>query len=136
MNTSSFLISRGSGDCPFDFGIFPYQNCYPSYIRCAFGQPRETPCEVGLVYDHRIHTCNYPDLQVDLGEERRGEKKRGPAAAAFAVGTDVVAAVLVDAVAKDCKGRSRTMTTLSARLQPIRTLGRLCLPRLGGPLAS
>lgn len=53
--------------CPWQFGIYPKSAnaCHQTYIKCAFGIPYETPCEYGLAYDDRTHSCNWPDLLVD-----------------------------------------------------------------------
>jgi len=64
---SDLTESRAGGTCAYDYGIFAYRRCYPSYAICAAGRETEAQCEVGLVYDERIHTCNYPDLQLELG---------------------------------------------------------------------
>ena len=50
-----------TGGCPYQFGIYPLAACSPSYVKCAFGVPEEHPCDVGTVYDDRIHSCNWPD---------------------------------------------------------------------------
>jgi len=52
--------------CEYQFGIFPSgEGCFASYTKCSYGVPREVYCQVGLAYDHRIHTCNWPDLLVE-----------------------------------------------------------------------
>lgn len=49
--------------CEYQFGIYPDSaECSTSYIKCAFGVPHQEPCTPGLVYDERIHGCNWPDL--------------------------------------------------------------------------
>ena len=50
-----------TGGCHYQFGIYAAAACSPSYIKCAFGAPAEHPCDVGTVYDERIHACNWPD---------------------------------------------------------------------------
>merc|ERR1711976_536849 len=35
------------------------------YVKCAFGVPRATPCDLGLVYQDSIHACNYPDQLIE-----------------------------------------------------------------------
>lgn len=53
--------------CPYDFGIFPSgEGCFASYTKCANGVPSEVYCQLGLAYDDRIHTCNWPDLLVEF----------------------------------------------------------------------
>ena len=51
-----------TGGCPYQFGIYASAACSPSYVKCAFGVAEEHPCDVGTVYDDRIHACNWPDL--------------------------------------------------------------------------
>jgi len=52
--------------CEYQFGIFPSgDGCFASYTKCGNGVPREVYCQLGLAYDHRIHTCNWPDLLVE-----------------------------------------------------------------------
>lgn len=52
--------------CEFAFGIYPDSDqCSTSFLKCAFGEPHETPCEPGLVYDERIHGCNWPDQLLE-----------------------------------------------------------------------
>jgi len=52
--------------CEYQFGIYPSgQGCFASYTKCVNGQPIEQYCQLGLAYDHRIHTCNWPDLLVE-----------------------------------------------------------------------
>jgi len=52
--------------CLYQFGIYPSAACSPSYIKCAYGVPQEHPCDVGTVYDDRIHACNWPDQISDV----------------------------------------------------------------------
>jgi hypothetical protein len=55
-----------SGDCEYQFGIYEDSpDCSTSYIKCEYGVPHQLPCERGLVYDHRIHGCNWPDLLLE-----------------------------------------------------------------------
>jgi len=55
-----------SPGCEYQFGIFPSgKGCFASYTKCANGVPSEVYCQLGLAYDHRIHTCNWPDLLVE-----------------------------------------------------------------------
>jgi len=55
-----------SPGCEYQFGIFPSgQGCFASYTKCANGVPKEVYCQLGLAYDHRIHTCNWPDLLME-----------------------------------------------------------------------
>lgn len=52
-----------SPGCEYMFGIYPdSEDCSTSYVKCAYGAPHPEPCEPGLVYDHRTHGCNWPDL--------------------------------------------------------------------------
>jgi len=52
--------------CEYQFGIFPSgEGCFASYTKCANGVPSEVYCQLGLAYDHRIHTCNWPDLLME-----------------------------------------------------------------------
>ena len=57
----------GQRGCDYQFGIFEETPCSPNYIKCAFGVSVITPCDIGLVYDPRSHSCNWPDQQLDLG---------------------------------------------------------------------
>jgi len=55
-----------SPGCEYQFGIFPSgEGCLASYTKCANGIPTEVYCQLGLAYDHRIHTCNWPDLLME-----------------------------------------------------------------------
>jgi len=66
--------SRG---CEYKFGLFPVASgCQRSYIKCELGVAQEIPCEaenenipvpLGLAYDPVRHTCDWPDLLIDLG---------------------------------------------------------------------
>ncbi|PZC74956.1 protein obstructor-E [Helicoverpa armigera] len=57
------LVPLSSPGCEFQFGIYPDSDeCSTSYIKCAYGIPEQEPCTPGLVYDERIHGCNWPDL--------------------------------------------------------------------------
>ncbi|XP_046985596.1 protein obstructor-E [Schistocerca americana] len=52
--------------CLYQFGIYPDSaQCSTTYVKCAFGVPHQTPCEPGLVYDDKTHSCNWPDLLLD-----------------------------------------------------------------------
>jgi hypothetical protein len=49
--------------CEYLFGIYPESaQCSKNYIKCAYGVPHTTPCEPGLAYDDKTHSCNWPDL--------------------------------------------------------------------------
>ena len=51
---------------PFQFGLFPADTgCLPEYVKCAFGIANRVPCDIGLVYQDSIHTCNYPDQLIE-----------------------------------------------------------------------
>lgn len=66
-----------SPGCEYRFGIFSIsEGCQQSYYQCAFGQPTEMPCEndnvnipkkLLLSYRAATHTCDWPDLLVDIG---------------------------------------------------------------------
>ncbi|XP_028169327.1 protein obstructor-E [Ostrinia nubilalis] len=57
------LTPYSTPGCEYQFGIYPDSaECSTSYIKCAFGIPEQEPCTPGLVYDERIHGCNWPDL--------------------------------------------------------------------------
>ena len=77
-----------SPGCEYQFGIFPSgKGCFASYTKCANGVPSEVLyvllsnrwyyqrrcnqvyCQLGLAYDHRIHTCNWPDLLMEYAGE-------------------------------------------------------------------
>lgn len=54
-----------SPGCEYAFGIYDdTPECSISYLKCAFGEPHQETCTPGLVYDSRIHGCNWPDLLV------------------------------------------------------------------------
>ena len=68
LNSYSFACHKVRDDtaittsgCIYQFGIYPSAACSPSYIKCGYGVPQEHPCDVGTVYDDRIHACNWPD---------------------------------------------------------------------------
>ena len=53
--------------CLYQFGIYPESaECSNNYIKCAHGVPHTTPCEPGLAYDDKTHSCNWPDLLLDF----------------------------------------------------------------------
>jgi len=53
-------------ECPYSYGIFPLgEECSPDYVKCANGVAKSVSCEVGLVFDRTIRSCNYPDLLVE-----------------------------------------------------------------------
>lgn len=55
-----------SPGCEFAFGIYPDSHeCSTTYIKCAYGVPEQQPCARGLVYDERIHGCNWPDQLLE-----------------------------------------------------------------------
>ncbi|XP_055389952.1 protein obstructor-E isoform X2 [Condylostylus longicornis] len=55
-----------SPGCEYQFGIYPISGeCSTSYTKCAFGEPHQQECDAGLVYDDRIHGCNWPDLLLE-----------------------------------------------------------------------
>lgn len=52
--------------CEYQFGLYPdTDECSTHYIKCAHGEPIPQECEPGLVYDDRIHGCNWPDLLLE-----------------------------------------------------------------------
>lgn len=52
--------------CEYSFGIYSDSaDCSTSYIKCAYGEPIVHPCQDGLVYDERIHGCNWPDMLLE-----------------------------------------------------------------------
>ncbi|KAK4027007.1 hypothetical protein OUZ56_016027 [Daphnia magna] len=54
--------------CEYAFGLFkPSAECDIFYYRCAYGEAEEVACEKGLAYDDRSHSCNWPDLLLDIG---------------------------------------------------------------------
>lgn len=56
--------------CPYLWGIFPISaDCHISYYKCEEGNAVDTPCEPGLVYDDRSHTCNWPDQLENCNPE-------------------------------------------------------------------
>ncbi|XP_071455188.1 protein obstructor-E-like [Hetaerina americana] len=60
------LVPINAPGCEFKFGVYPESAaCSSNYIKCAHGVPYQTPCEPGLVYDHRIHGCNWPDEMLE-----------------------------------------------------------------------
>ncbi|XP_063547792.1 protein obstructor-E [Cydia strobilella] len=62
-NRKADLVPYSSPGCEFQFGIYPdSEECSTSYVKCAYGIPEQEPCTPGLVYDHRTHGCNWPDL--------------------------------------------------------------------------
>jgi hypothetical protein len=61
-----FPSHHSRAGCQYQFGIFPSGvGCFASYTKCAGGVPTEAYCQLGLAYDHRIHTCNWPDLLME-----------------------------------------------------------------------
>ena len=57
--------------CEYSFGLFKptASECDIFYYRCAYGEAEEVACEKGLAYDDRSHSCNWPDLLLDIGCE-------------------------------------------------------------------
>ena len=53
--------------CDYSFGLFPVGECQPTYYKCAFGQPADIPCDIGLVFNPVTRACDWPDQQLDLG---------------------------------------------------------------------
>ncbi|XP_026461601.1 protein obstructor-E-like [Ctenocephalides felis] len=53
--------------CLYHFGIYPDSaDCSTTYVKCAHGIPYPQHCEPGLAYDDRTHSCNWPDLLLDI----------------------------------------------------------------------
>lgn len=65
--TDSILeIPLSTPGCEFQFGIYQdSEQCSTSYIKCEYGVPHVFPCQDGLVYDERIHGCNWPDQLLE-----------------------------------------------------------------------
>ncbi|XP_022919934.2 protein obstructor-E [Onthophagus taurus] len=60
------LTPISSHGCEYQFGLYPYSaECSTHYIKCTFGDPIPQECEPGLVYDEKIHGCNWPDLLLE-----------------------------------------------------------------------
>ncbi|EFX65517.1 hypothetical protein DAPPUDRAFT_333110 [Daphnia pulex] len=55
--------------CEYSFGLFKptAADCDIFYYRCAYGEAEEVACDKGLAYDDRSHSCNWPDLLLDIG---------------------------------------------------------------------
>ncbi|KAB0790580.1 hypothetical protein PPYR_06134 [Photinus pyralis] len=52
--------------CEYQFGLYPdTPECSVHYIKCVHGEPLPHQCEPGLVYDDKIHGCNWPDLLIE-----------------------------------------------------------------------
>ncbi|CAG9828042.1 unnamed protein product [Diabrotica balteata] len=52
--------------CEYQFGIYPDgPECSVHFIKCEYGEPIPNQCDAGLVYDERIHGCNWPDLLAE-----------------------------------------------------------------------
>ncbi|CRK90710.1 CLUMA_CG004403, isoform A [Clunio marinus] len=55
-----------SPGCEYQFGLYEDgPECSTSYIKCEYGLPNSLECVKGLVYDDRIHGCNWPDLLLE-----------------------------------------------------------------------
>lgn len=66
INHDVLVTPISSPGCEYQFGIYPDGNeCSTHYIKCAHGEPIAEQCEPGLVYDDRIHGCNWPDLLLE-----------------------------------------------------------------------
>lgn len=64
-NSYFLVIPINAPGCEFAFGIYPNAPCSTTYNKCAYGVPHEHPCEAGLAYDDKTHSCNWPDLLLD-----------------------------------------------------------------------
>nr|CAD7453178.1 unnamed protein product [Timema tahoe] len=59
-------VPISSPGCLYQFGIYPESaSCSTNYIKCESGVAHQTPCEPGLAYDDKTHSCNWPDLLLD-----------------------------------------------------------------------
>nr|CAD7433884.1 unnamed protein product [Timema monikensis] len=59
-------VPISSPGCLYQFGIYPESAaCSTNYLKCAYGVAQQTPCEPGLAYDDKTHSCNWPDLLLD-----------------------------------------------------------------------
>ncbi|XP_069696434.1 protein obstructor-E [Periplaneta americana] len=66
-NRKADLTPISSPGCLYQFGIYPEgPHCSTNYLKCAHGVPHPTPCEPGLAYDDKTHSCNWPDLLLDI----------------------------------------------------------------------
>ncbi|KDR14644.1 protein obstructor-E [Zootermopsis nevadensis] len=66
-NRKADLTPISTPGCLYQFGIYPESaQCSSNYIKCAHGVPYPTPCEPGLAYDDKTHSCNWPDLLLDF----------------------------------------------------------------------
>lgn len=61
------MVPLSTPGCEFQFGIYAEAPCSPNYYKCAFGVVHPEPCEAGLAYDERTHSCNWPDLMLEQG---------------------------------------------------------------------
>lgn len=80
------VTAISSPGCEYQFGIYPHTaECSTHYIKCAHGEPLPNECEPGLVYDDRIHGCNWPDLLPETcnPEGKSGETVAHPTGAPF-----------------------------------------------------
>ncbi|XP_054271647.1 protein obstructor-E-like [Macrosteles quadrilineatus] len=65
-NRKAVLVPESSPGCEYKFGIYPESSsCSTNYIKCEHGYPYQTPCEPGLAYDDKTHSCNWPDMLLD-----------------------------------------------------------------------
>ncbi|XP_058791442.1 protein obstructor-E [Phymastichus coffea] len=56
-----------SAACEYQFGIYPdSDSCSTTYTKCAYGEPHQAHCDPGLAYDHKSHTCVWPDQLIPL----------------------------------------------------------------------
>nr|CAD7420568.1 unnamed protein product [Timema poppensis] len=59
-------VPVSSPGCLYQFGIYPESaSCSTNYLKCEYGVAHQTPCEPGLAYDDKTHSCNWPDLLLD-----------------------------------------------------------------------
>lgn len=62
----SLVTPISTPGCEYQFGIYRHvEGCSIHYVKCAYGEPHPEECEPGLVYDERIHGCNWPDLLLE-----------------------------------------------------------------------
>jgi hypothetical protein len=61
------VVPISTPGCEYQFGLYSKgPGCHKEYIKCAFGVPYDTPCEPGLAYDEKNHSCNWPDLLLEI----------------------------------------------------------------------
>lgn len=68
----SFAVSAertepiSGGRCEYLYGIYEAsQGCSTEFVKCVEGEEEVNKCPEGLVYDAKIHACNWPDLLLE-----------------------------------------------------------------------